>query len=416
MGRRLLLGIALTLLRARLRQSVVAAASVMFGIAMFITLTGFMSGLNDLLDGLILDRTPHIRLYNEIKPIAVQPARSADSSGHVFVGSVKPKEGLERIRNASAIMDALGNDARVEGVAPRVVAQVFFNVGTTELPGVVNGVDPLEEARLFRFKDYLVQGELRDMLQANSIVLGKTLAEKMFVDVGDVVQLTTARGERFLLKVAGLYQSGIAEYDKVQCYASMQNTQKILGEPSNYITDIAVKLKDLDQAPAVAKEYSGTFGLDALDIRTANAQFETGTTVRNIISYATSIVLLVVAGFGIYNILNMMIYEKLDSIAILKATGFSGGDVRTIFIGLSLIIGISGGVVGLAAGLGLSVAIHHIPFTTQALPAVKTYPVDFSAYRYVIGIVFALITTYIAGLFPARKASRVDPVQIIRGK
>lgn len=416
MGWRLLIGIALTLLRARLRQSIVAAASVMFGIAMFITLTGFMSGLNGLLDGLILDRTPHIRLYNEIKPIAVQPAQLADSSGHVFVGSVKPKEGLERIRNASAIMDALGNDARVEGVAPRVVAQVFFNVGTTELPGVVNGVDPLEEARLFRFKDYLVQGELRGMLQANSIVLGKTLAEKMLVDVGDVVQLTTARGERFLLKVVGLYQSGIADYDKVQCYASMQNTQKILGEPGNYITDIAVKLKDLDQAPEVAEEYRGTFGLDALDIRTANAQFETGTTVRNIISYATSIVLLVVAGFGIYNILNMMIYEKLDSIAILKATGFSGGDVRIIFIGLSLIIGISGGAVGLAAGLGLSVAIHHVPFTTQALPAVKTFPVDFSAHRYVIGIVFALITTYIAGFFPARKASRVDPVQIIRGK
>ena len=413
---KLLFSIAITLLTARLRQSIVAAAGVTFSITMFIALTGFMTGLNKMLDGLILNRTPHVRLYNEIKPIAEQPATLADPASHAFIRSVKPKEGLERIRNASAIMDALRGDPRVEGVAPKVVAQVFFNVGTTELPGVVNGVDPLEEARLFRFTDYLVRGDLRDMLQANTIVLGRNLGEKMMVDIGDVVQLTTARGERFLLKVAGFYQSGIADYDKVQCYASLQNTQKILGEPSNYITDIQVKLKEIEQAPAMAAECATLFGVDAIDVQAANAQFETGTNVRNIISYATSIVLLIVAGFGIYNILNMLIYEKLDSIAILKATGFSGGDVRWIFISLSLIIGVCGGALGLFTGLGLSKAISHIPFETAALPTIKTFPVDFSAKRCMIGVGFALVTTYIAGFFPARKASRVDPVVIIRGK
>jgi lipoprotein-releasing system permease protein len=89
-----------------------------------------------------------------------------------------------------------------------------------------------------------------------------------------------------------------------------------------------VKLHDLLQAPAMAREFASRFDVDALDIQTANAQFETGSDVRNIISYAVGVVLLIVAGFGIYNILNMMIYEKLDAIAILKATGFSGSDVR----------------------------------------------------------------------------------------
>jgi lipoprotein-releasing system permease protein len=129
-----------------------------------------------------------------------------------------------------------------------------------------------------------------------------------------------------------------------------------------------------------------------------------------------SITLLIVAGFGIYNILNMMIYEKMDSIAILKATGFSGQDVKAIFLSISLIIGITGGILGLVFGFTFSSIISQIPFETAALPAVKTYPINFNPLYYVIGIVFAIATTYIAGLFPARKASKVDPVEIIRGK
>jgi lipoprotein-releasing system permease protein len=158
------------------------------------------------------------------------------------------------------------------------------------------------------------------------------------------------------------------------------------------------------------------FEIDAEDIQTANAQFETGSSVRTTISYAVGITLLIVAGFGIYNILNMMIYEKMDSIAILKATGFSGKDVRQIFISIALSIGFFGGLAGLGLGFLLSNGIDQIPFKTSALPTIDTYPVDYNPKYYIIGIVFSLITTYLAGLFPARKASKIDPVIIIRGK
>jgi lipoprotein-releasing system permease protein len=169
-------------------------------------------------------------------------------------------------------------------------------------------------------------------------------------------------------------------------------------------------------APLVGKEYAKVFNLDAEDIQTANSQFETGSSVRSIISYAVGITLLVVAGFGIYNILNMMIYEKMDSIAILKATGFSGKDVNLIFISIALTIGFFGGLAGLISGFGLSMVIDNVPFNTAALPTIKTYPINYNPKFYVIGIIFSLITTYFAGLFPARKASKIDPVVIIRGK
>lgn len=125
---------------------------------------------------------------------------------------------------------------------------------------------------------------------------------------------------------------------------------------------------------------------------------------------------MIVAGFGIYNILNMLIYEKMDSIAILKATGFSGRDVNRIFILIALSIGISGGALGLVLGFLISLGIDQVPFETKSLPSVTTYPVNYDVAYYLIAFAFSLVCTYLAGWFPATKASRIDPVIIIRGK
>ncbi len=415
---KLLLSISLTLLRAKLRQSIVAAVGVTFSITMFVTLLGFMNGLNDMLDGLILNRTPHVRLYNELKASPEQPIDlTTDSTTHHFVRSVKPKDELPRLRNATAIMDALEKDPRVLAVSPRLVAQVFFNVGTVDLNGQVSGIDVMQEVRYYQFTDYLVQGDPQDLaLGNNTIALGKGLADMMEASIGETVQVTTATGDRSLLRVVGIFQSGIADYDKVQCYANIKTVQKLLARPSSYYTDINVKLHDLLEAPVMARELAQRFNVDALDVQTANAQFETGSDVRSIISYAVGIVLLIVAGFGIYNILNMMIYEKLDAIAILKATGFSGSDVRRIFLLLSMIIGVAGGAAGLLCGIGLQHIIDNVPFITAALPTVTTFPIDYNPKYYIIAITFALLTTWVSGWFPARKASQVDPVEIIRGK
>ena len=419
MKQKLILNISKTLLLARLRQSLIAAAGVTFGIAMFITMVSFMTGLNNMLDSLILNRTPHIRLFNAINPSQNQPIQRVEEFKNYLnvIRSVKPSDSRVEIYNSIPILKSLKNDPRVTAVAPKVAAQVFYNVGAIDLNGLVNGVDVNSEIKSFSFNDYILQGDAQDLNRvANSIILGKGVADKMMAEIGEVIQLTSAKGEQISLKVVGIFQLGLATVDDVQSYASLATTQKLLGKPDSYYTDIQVKLTDINLAPSVAKEYAKIYATEAEDIQTANAQFESGTKVRNIITYAVSITLLIVAGFGIYNILNMMIYEKMDTIAILKATGFSGADVKRIFINLSLIIGIIGGSAGLLMGFVFSSLIDQIPFKTAALPAVSTYPINYNINYYFIGITFALITTYIAGYFPARKASLVDPVIIIRGK
>lgn len=411
--------IAKALLFARWKQTLVAAIGVTFSITMFITLLSFMNGLNHLLDGLILNRTAHIRLYNDIKPSAVQPIdQSAQyKTSHNFINSVKPANVRKELYNVEAITRKLESDSRVAGVAPKISAQVFYSLSNIDLNGVINGVDVEQESKLFFFKDYVTTGNYYDLKNiSNSIILGKGVADKMLAKMGDIVFVTTPTGEQFPLKVVGYFQSGIADYDKVQSYASLATTQKLLGKTNNYISDLQVKLYDINMAPAMAKEYNRLFDIDAEDIQTANSQFETGSNVRSIISYAVGVTLLIVAGFGIYNILNMMIYEKMDTIAILKATGFSGSDVKRVFITIALTIGIFGALAGFVFGFLLCNVIDNIPFVTAALPTVKTFPIDYNIKYYLIAGVFAVATTYFAGWFPARKASGIDPVVIIRGK
>jgi lipoprotein-releasing system permease protein len=418
MSWKLILEIAKALMLARIKQTLVAAVGVLFSISMFIALLGFMNGLNALLDGMILNRTPHIRFYKEIKPNPNQPIQLSPEFATAFhsIRSVKPSTSRLAIHNSRIIIQQLEQDPRVLGVSPKLAAQVFFNVGTLDLTSVINGIDGPKEAQLFGFQDYVVEGRVEDLDQLNTIILGKGLADRMTAKLGDVIQVTTAQGNRIQLKVVGAFQSGLGDFDNANSYASLATVQKMLGHPASYLTDIQVKLHDFNRAPQLAKELGAIFELDADDIQTVNAQFETGSNVRNIISYSVGITLLVVAGFGIYNILNMMIYEKLDAIAILKAIGFSPKDVNRIFITIAFLIGLVGSSLGLVVGYQLGLLIDQIPFQTDALPTVTTYPIDYSPKFYLIGGVFGLLTTYLAGFFPARKASSVDPVEIIRGK
>ncbi len=414
----LIFEIARALMLARLKQTLIAATGVTFSITMFVALLGFMNGLNTLLDGLILNRTPHIRFYNEIKPNPNQPIDQSPEFQNSLnvIRSIKPSTSRLAIHNSEAIIQTLEQDSRILGVSPKISAQVFFNVGTIDLTGIINGIDVEKEAQLFAFTDYVTEGNYADLNQINTIILGKGAADRMLAAIGDVIQVTTAQGNRIQLKVVGYYQSGLGEFDNTNSYASISTVQKMLGESPSYITDIQVKLHDFNLAPPTARELGGIFGIDADDIQTVNAQFETGSEIRSLISYAVGITLLVVSGFGIYNILNMMIYEKLDTIAILKAIGFSGQDVNRIFISIALTIGILGGILGLVFGFLAGLGIDQVPFETEALPTIKTFPVDYNPKYYLIGGIFSLITTYFAGYFPAKKASGVDPVEIIRGK
>lgn len=414
-----ILNIAKTHLLTKLKSTSIAALGVTFGIGSYITLVSFMTGLNTMLDDLMLNQTPHIHVYNEIEPSKEQPISLYDKFSESFniVHSIKPKMSLKKIHNALPIITYLERNENVRGALPRIETQIFYLAGSIELGGNLTGISPIDEAKLFNMSDYIVEGSAEALQNTdNSILLGIGIAKKMALKIGDRVQISPINGGIFPLKIVGFYQSGISDIDAMQSFTTIKTVQRILGEANNYITDINVKLYDIKQAVPLSKKIEQQFNLKAVDIKTANAQFDTGTSVRNLITYAVSVALLIVAGFGIYNILNMLIYEKMNDIAILKAIGFSGTDVQLIFMSQAMIIGFVGGVLGLIVGYGLASLISTIPFETEALPTVETYPINIDPMFFVIGFSFAMVSTFLAGYLPSKKAKKIDPVKIIRGQ
>lgn len=411
--------IAQTHLRAKVKQTMIAALGVTFGIGVFIGMIAFMTGLNQMMDDMVLNNTPHIHLYNDIKVdrnaiVEISPEYENDIN---IVHHQRPKKAKRNIRNALHIIQELKKDPRIDGISPRVGAQVFYDFGSVQLNGSIMGVNIFDDNRLFHIGDYIIDGKMSDLAGAsNNIILGSGLAKKMSVNIGDRINLTSSTGVQFQLKVVGFFQLGISAVDDIQSFTSVKTAQKVLGVGNDYISDINIKVKNMLMAHDMANEFERRFDIRAMDYKEANAQMELGMKVRNIMTYVVSIALLIVAGFGIYNILNMFIFEKMDDIAILKATGYSKSDIHRIFITEALLTGLVGGILGLIVGFLISYGIDNIPFEQDFIPSMKTFPVNYDPKYYVIGIVFALLTTFFAGFLPARKAAKIDPVEIIRGK
>ncbi len=381
-------------------------------------MVSFMSGVNEFLEDIMLSATPHIRLYNDVALDSISIAQRW--FGHralVLLHHPKVAERSRAIRNAPEILAALKQQHHeIAGVSPRVTAQIYYTQGTTEVPGSLVGVDLIEENKLFALSSKITAGSLQAVLATDDgIMIGGGLADKLSVRVGDRVPITLPSGVRRLMTIAAIVRFGIAQIDNAQSYATLKTVQRLLGRDQRYITDIYIKLKNRDEAPHLAALYAHLFGCTAEDWQTFNATILVSFTIRNILTYAVSISMLIVAGFGIYNILTMMILEKLKDIAILKAMGFGQRDIRAIVLGQSLALGVAGGCTGLVVGFLMSLGISRVPFRNEFLPGMEYLPVTFSLLHYAVAIVFALGSAAVAGVFPARRAARVDPVSILRG-
>ncbi len=390
---------------------------VTFGIGMFIALVSLMTGLNDFTEEITMTSSPDIHIYHDITETRLSILEQMNPNGLNQVHHQKPKDETLRLRNARQLLELIRKDERMQGVAPVLSSQVFYNYGPVQLNGLILGVEILEEDKLFDLKAKMKEGRLEDLLSYHEgIIMGSGLAKKLNVKKGDRVVITTPQGFTRTLKVVGIFQIGIGTVDNVRSYANISMVQTILQQEQSYITDINIKLKDRHLAKQVANELQAKFSYKAEDWETANATFQTGVTIRNIITYAVSFTLLIVAGFGIYNILNMTIYNKMKDIAILKAMGFAGRDVRSIFMIQSLAIGLVGGLIGLLVGFTLSLLIERAPFDGGDVISLDHFPVNFDSIYYITGIIFGVVTTAVAGYMPSRKAAQVDPIEILRGQ
>jgi lipoprotein-releasing system permease protein len=377
-------------------------------------MNSFMTGVNDTQNTLAFTSISHIHIYNDGPADNTNLVSRVYGSGVVSnVRNAKVIQYVQGIKNSQPILSFVKAQPEVTGVTPQVNINIFFRNSANKINGTLSGVDVENENRVFNIADYMVQGNWNDLkYNPEGVILGVALADRLSLHMNDNINVLTPDGVSKTYKVIGLFQTNVSNTDKTKAYLNISSARQLLSASQDYVTDLQVNIREYERTGVVVGRLAPVIPYKVESWQMANQQLEAGSRLRDIIAVAVSLTILMVAGFGIYNIMNMTINEKIREIAILKAMGYSSKDITTIFLAQALVIGLVGGMVGMGFGYILAVTVNHIPFKIGGL---NNLPMAYRFTDYSMAFLFGLVTTLVAGYLPARKASKIDPVAIIRG-
>ena len=401
-------------LTSKIKQTIVAILGVTFGISMYVFMNSFMTGVNDIQTELAFTSISHIRIYND-GPVDHNNLVKQVYKGNVAINirNAKVIQYTEGIKNTGEILALVRKQPEVIGITPQVNINVFFRNGSNKINGTLSGVDVANENRIFNIASYMTSGSWNALAyRHDGVILGSDLAHQLSLNINDNLNLLTPDGVSKNYKIIGIFQTNVKSVDKSKAYVNISSARQLLDKNQDYVTDLQVNVRDFEITAPVVARIAPVIPYKVESWQTANQQLEAGSKLRNIVAQAVSLTILLVAGFGIYNIMNMTINEKIREIAILKAMGFSGRDITEIFLTQAIVIGVIGGIVGMVLGFIIADVVNHIPFKLGGL---NNLPMAYRVKDYLLAFIFGLITTLIAGYLPARKASKIDPVDIIRG-
>lgn len=408
----LLLRIAATHVRNRLRQTVVSTLGVALGVGFSVAMASLMEGSQRDFMATLIEAIPHVEILDEQRAPREQPA-SLKYDAVVFHG-LRPKEDLRGIRNPTEALASL-RDWVGGTMAPRLSGQAVLRYSGQDIGLTLIGVVPRRELAVSKIGEDMRLGSFNDLdTTSNGLVIGDKAASRLGAELGDTVTLTSANGVAKRFKIVGLFHTGITTSDEGLAYAPLKAAQILLEKP-DIINSIAIHLNRIKDANEVAARSERQLGYKAVSWEEANEGLMEAFFVRNVIMYTVVGAILVVAGFGIYNIVSTIVHEKAKDIAILKSLGFPEGDIQRIFVLEGLVIGVLGAIAGSCLGFGLSSYLATVRFELTTDVEMTRLPIHFSVYHYVIACLLALFSSAIAGLLPARKAARLNPVDIIRG-
>ncbi len=401
--------IALTHLLTRKRQTFVASLGVTVGIGIFIFMISLVVGFNKDSDESIFKSVPHLRIYHEDE--ISQPLLKSKNDYIPVIVNPKISNQSNNLINPDKIIKDLKSQDDVVNVTQQVLVNIFYNNGKSQINGVSSGVDIVEANAMFDIESTMLAGDIRDLKTTpNGIIIGVGIADKLNIQLNDYISVISSVGVGKILKVVGIFKTSNSSVDDTKSYINLAISQQLLKQSSSYVTDIYVNIKDPDQAPKYAGKFSRLTGYKAEDWQSANEATMAKKQTRKVMFGSISFAILLVAAFGIYNIINMTIKEKMNDIAILKAIGFSGKDVMNIFIKETIVMGIIGTI------LGLILATILIHFLKQVYVGgdMGYFPIDYESNIYIAGVFIGMLITLAAGYIPAMNAAKVDPIEIFK--
>jgi lipoprotein-releasing system permease protein len=332
---------------------------------------------------------------------------------HITISSFKSIDDKEYDRIASRI----SLNAQVKGVSPYVQGQVITKQGNKYIAVGIKGINPVTESSVTRIARYLTVGNIND-LGPDKVIIGKELAAYLGLGMNSEILTYSPFGKERNLKVVGIFTSGMYDYDLNLIFTDLKTAQGILGL-NNQFTAVAVKLEDLNLADKVKVELSNALGVD-YNLKTwmeANENFFAALKLEKLTMFIILTLIILVASFNIISTLVVMVVEKTRDIGVLKAIGMTSGQIRNIFTCEGLIIGALGTFFGTAGGLLLCGLLKKYQFIKlpQDIYYIDRLPVSIEFWPDIALIVLsAVIITLVSTIYPARKASSMNPVEALR--
>jgi lipoprotein-releasing system permease protein len=402
--------IALTHILTRKKQTLVAAMGVTIGIALYIFSNSLSAGVGKYSQEKMFKSVPHIRVFKKDE-ISKPLFNLNDSNQIVVIENPKITTLSKSILNPYGILADIKKEPYITYAAPQVNVDLFYISGKSQLKGVSNGVKILEADAMFNIQSTIVAGDLQSInSDLNAIILGSGIAAKLNLGIDDNITVLSAQGVKKVLHITAIFSTDNKAVDESKSYINISTAQQLVKENSNFVTDIYASVVNPDLSPEYAKQLQTITVYDVEDWKTANADQLAQDKMLGTMTPLISFCIMLVAAFGIYNILNMTITQKMNDIAILKANGFKGKDIIRIFLLESFIMGLVGTILGLLFG-ALFIRIMQGVYIGSPI---GYFPIYYNLEVFMTGAVFGIITSLGAGYFPARKAAQIDPVEIFR--
>lgn len=410
---RLLIAIAFRHILVRKRQSIVSLLGIMIGVAFFLAISSMMQGSQKDFIRRLVDNAPHITVSDTYRNPTRQPVNILYPSGAVELRNVKPLTETRGLRGYRQILETIRTIPGLRASAV-LTGQALLSFAGKDVNIVMNGMIPGEIRDITTIDEHMVHGTVDDLIaNRGGVIVGTELMRTMALDIGDNITLAAATGQVRTFKIVASFRTGRSEYDLTQVFADIKRVQAMMNR-ANRANTIIINLDDPQAARDVARSIENRIGYKAVSWQESSEDILNTLMIRNIIMYTVVSAVLVVAAFGIYNIISTIVMEKLRDIAILKSMGFRARDIKRIFLVQGFLLGLAGILTGLPLGCLLMLGLGQIIFRPPGIDPLKM-PIDWGAPQFLIAAAFAMGAAIMASWLPARKGASVLPVSILRG-
>ena len=325
-------------------------------------------------------------------------------------------------------------DKRVIGAAPYVEREAMLQ-GNSDQGALLRGVLPERENEVSVLSKKMIAGKLSDLKPGQfDIILGKELALELGVGVGDKITVLVAEGNvtpiGFIprakaFKVVGIFEAGMQEYDLGLAVTHMQDAQKLL-RMNTGVTGVRLKLADMWKAYSVAEDLANRMGglYRVRDWTRDNANMFSALKMEKTMMFVLLVLIIGVAAFNLLSSLVMVVTDKQADIAILRTLGMRPGAIMRVFMVQGCVIGMLGVALGVAGGVALTKNLDAIVGVIERLTGIEVMPADV---YYISGLptrlewsdvgtiaAVGLLLCFLATLYPAWRAARIDPANALR--